>query len=167
MPIAVDHAIDTDAVEHQPTADVGRRAPRRGVDPDAAALAAQVADQRARATAQGFTQPAVDERRQLAVLGGGVLGLAGERVVDIERNAYLRAIERALDGLPPALEQRSALHQRHLLRAGMDVLPRKNLPGSGACASRKAAYFFLILGSSYKALTPCLAELRMTEDGLK
>ncbi len=105
MPIAVDHAIDMNAVKHQPPADVSRGAPRRGVDPDAAALAAQVADQFTGAAAQGLTQPAMDETRQLAVFGSSVLGQAGQRVVDIERNAYLATLELALDSLPPSYEQ--------------------------------------------------------------
>ena len=82
--LAVDHAIHPNAVQQQPALDVGRRAARRGVHPDAATLTAQFTGQRAGADTQWLTQPAVDEARQPAALGVTVMGQACQGVVDVE-----------------------------------------------------------------------------------
>lgn len=113
-----------------------------------------------------------------AFLDCAVVELASERVIDIERNSYALTPEQlwqsAADDLPCPAGEGSAFgqcwspaHQWPPWETGRGLSLRKNFIGSGACSSKNAAYFFLILGNSYNALTPCLAELRMTEDGLK
>jgi hypothetical protein len=115
------------------------------------------------AMAQRLTQPAVHALRQPAVFSGAVVRLAGQGVINIKRNTHALLVEDVLYGV----ERWIPSHHWPPWYTGAGVSLRKNCAGSGALSSRNAAYFFLILGNSYKALTPCLAELRITEDGLK
>lgn len=103
---------------------------------------------------------------------------AGQRAVDIKRNAYMARLNTCIgtEHLITCLAGRT----RTLSCRTLDAFPSCSpLIGGQWFAAQKKLYWvwslwlqkggisFLTLGNSYNALTPGLAELRMTDDGLK